>query len=45
MVKDNQIHLVLPKSDLGLLELVGINTFFLQDEYKGTIGSLMMHLK
>lgn len=45
MVKDDRIHLVLPKSDLGMLELVGINTFFLQDEYKDTVRFLITQLK
>lgn len=28
-----------------MLELAGISTFFLQDEYKDTVRSLMMQLK
>jgi len=45
MVKEDRIHLVLPKSDLGMLESVGISTFFLQGDYQDTISSLMMQLK
>lgn len=37
MVKDEWIHLLLPKLDTDTLELVCLDTFFRQDEYEDPI--------